>query len=137
MKKGFTLTELLAVIVIMGIIGLIAIPNVQNLMERHKNNMLQIQERNIESAARSWGADHTYLLPTLEDASIKKTYEEVKNGTDQEYGELVITLELLQNNGYIGKEIKNSVTKKDIDPKSEIHITYGKRTIEYNFVLGE
>ena len=40
-KKGFTLTELLAVIVIIGMISLIAIPNIVNISDSiKKDNML-------------------------------------------------------------------------------------------------
>lgn len=50
-KKGFTLTELLAVIAIIGIISLIAIPNIVNISENvKKDNMLNDAKRFISLA---------------------------------------------------------------------------------------
>ena len=50
-KKGFTLTELLAVIAIISIISLIAIPNIVNISENiKKDNMLNDAKRFISLA---------------------------------------------------------------------------------------
>ena len=58
-KNGFTLTELLAVIVIIGIISLIAIPNIVNISDGIKsNNMLNDAKRFISLAKLEVNSDY-------------------------------------------------------------------------------
>jgi len=51
-KKGVTLVELLAVIVIMGIIAAIAVPAIGGLIDNSKINAVEAQISAIEDAAR-------------------------------------------------------------------------------------
>ncbi len=53
-KKGVTLVELLAVIVIMGIIAAIAIPTIGNLIENQRQNAAQAEWTSIVEAARMY-----------------------------------------------------------------------------------
>lgn len=55
MKKGFSLVELLAVIVILGLIALITVPIVLDSLNSTKSELSKEQVRQIESAARIWG----------------------------------------------------------------------------------
>ena len=57
-NKGFTLVELLAVIVIMGIILLVAIPSVFGISKVVKDNMFCTKVHNLESAAKLYGGDY-------------------------------------------------------------------------------
>ena len=72
-KNGFTLIELLAVIVVLGILGLIIIPNIAGTLKNQKNNLYDIQIKNIEEAARGWAGEHFYSLPTI-DNGVKSIY---------------------------------------------------------------
>lgn len=56
--KGFTLVELLAVIVILAILALIAVPNVSSLVMKSKNNMFCKKVESIEAAAKNYAQDN-------------------------------------------------------------------------------
>lgn len=57
-KKGFTLVELLAVIVILGVLTAIAVPSVLGISKKIKSNMYDSKIKTIEVAAELWADDH-------------------------------------------------------------------------------
>lgn len=69
-QKGFTLVELLAVVIILGIISLIVVPIVSGTVKKQRNKLYDKQVSTIEDAAEGWGAENTDLLPELD----KNTY---------------------------------------------------------------
>ncbi len=56
-KKGFTLTELLAVIVLIGVILAIAVPSYQSYVTRTKKEVLKSYQANIIDAANQYAAE--------------------------------------------------------------------------------
>ena len=62
-KRGFTLTEVLGVIVILGLIALIIFPNVSKSIKNSKEKLYKEQVALIEENARKWGVEHTAQLP--------------------------------------------------------------------------
>ena len=54
MKKGFTLIEMLGVIVILAVIGMITVPIVTNTLNDSKNNLSADQEQLIINAAKAY-----------------------------------------------------------------------------------
>ena len=56
--NGFTLVELISVIVIMGILLIIAIPGVFGVEKNIKDNMYCTKIRNLEEAAKLYGQDY-------------------------------------------------------------------------------
>ena len=61
-NKGFTLMELLAVVVLLGIIAVIAIPGIGALNNTIKNNMLEKKIDIIEEAATLYGEDNKNVI---------------------------------------------------------------------------
>jgi prepilin-type N-terminal cleavage/methylation domain-containing protein len=87
-KNGFTLVELLAVIVIIGIISLIAVPVITKLIEDSGDKVFKSNEKLLVEAAQNYYKVNSNELPG--ETSITKT----------------ITLETLIKNGFT-KEIKS------------------------------
>lgn len=105
MKKGFTLAELIGVIVVLALISLITIPAISKILKQNKSGLCETQMNNILSAAKSWGADNVFNLPTDQNET------------------LPITLQDLIDGGYIEDNIENPATREKIDPDNEIYIT--------------
>lgn len=60
MNKGFTIVELLAVIVILAIIGTIGTVSVNNYINSSKIKALDMQYESIEKAAQSYTSKHVF-----------------------------------------------------------------------------
>lgn len=139
-NKGFTLVELLAVLVILGIVALVSIPAITGSLKSYKYTLYETQIKNIENAARVWGSDHIYELPNDENSSEEVTYS--KSVTyPSNYKRLFITLGDLQNEGYIDKELKSVKSKGNkeelISPDMIIVIEKSSNKLEYTVIDGQ
>ena len=61
-KKGFTLVELLAVIVILAPLATVAVPNVVSILKKEKQNTDEIAVTNLNDAAISYAKEQISLL---------------------------------------------------------------------------
>jgi len=78
-RKGFTLVELLAVIVIVGVLLTIGIVSVVRLISRAKDEQKSQQEKTISMAAESYFQDNrSYLPKTVGGKSTKITLKDLK-----------------------------------------------------------
>ena len=117
MKKGFTLIEVIAVIVILGIIGLIAVPIANNITNSSKEKLYDEQVDRIIDATKKLALDDGDYLPEEIDGSMK-----------------VVKLETIQSNGYLtSDDIENPLTKEKMN--GEVTITYYNN--EYIYEYGE
>ena len=103
-KNGFTLVELIAVIVILGLLALIANSSVINVVKNSKSDLYNTQLKLIESAAESWGNDNLDKLP---------------NDGECKY----LTLANLKNYGLMEEKILNPKTNKEFSDDLYIKIT--------------
>lgn len=62
-KKGFTLAELLGVIVVLGILLLLVVPNVINNIRNSKQSLYDAQINHIKLALQNWKEENPTLLP--------------------------------------------------------------------------
>ena len=116
-KKGFTLVELLAVIIILSLLALLASTSVSKIVKDSKSDLYDTQINLIKSAAEAWGADNLYDLP---DAGTCK----------------YLTLKDLKQYGLIDPEIKDPRTNKLFSDSLLIKISgeenkYGLNNISY------
>ena len=66
-NKGFTLVELLAVLVILIAISSIAIPTISSSLERSKDKQTKAKEKLLLSAAELYITDHRNAITTTSD----------------------------------------------------------------------
>ena len=62
-KKGFTMVELLAVLILLGVVAIIAIPAINSTINNSKEKAKEAQSEIILNAAQSYASEHTDLLP--------------------------------------------------------------------------
>lgn len=115
MKRGFTLVELLAVIVILGGISLIVIPSIQRSLNHSNEQAYEVQVSSIEEATKNWAADHIDRLP-----------DHGKTTT--------VTLGELIDGNYIEENIQNPKTKTPFDPATKIIIKNTNESYTYKLV---
>ena len=96
-NKGFTLVELLAVIVILAIVLIIAVPGVLSIINKTKDNAFDRQLDMIKEASR---------LYITSDSDVTWVGQDTKMTT--------VTLDTLKAKGYLDQKIMNPKTKKEI-----------------------
>ena len=113
-NKGFTLIEIVAVVVVLAIIALLITPVVSKIINTNREKLYDDQIKNIISSAKIWGADNVGQLPGAGEAAV------------------VITLKDLQDGGYAKTNLKNPDTNEEFDPMTTIiTITNNNGIINY------
>ncbi len=107
MKKGFTLVELLAVIVILSLLALLTSTAITKLLSDAKGDLSNIQKNSIKSAAETWIAANMSQLP--------------KDGECK-----YLTLKDLKDSGLLDKNVIDSNTSKNISDDLKVKITSNK-----------
>ncbi len=112
MKKGFTLVELLAVIVILGFVALLTIPAVRDSIKYASEEAYNANIEAIKKAANDWALLNTKLLP-------------------KEGGSILVYLQELKATKTIDKDIKNPKTGKYLSNNTSVTIS----KIDGNYVF--
>lgn len=116
-EKGLTLTELLAVIIILSVLVLIASTSVTSVIKSSKNDLYSTQIQLIKSAAEAWGSDNINRLPS--------------KGTC-----VYLRLRELKRYGLLDESITNPKTDNEFSDELKIKISseltnYGLENITY------
>ena len=110
-KKGFTLVELLAVIIILGILGLIVVPMVNDTIKEQKEKLYNRQLETIQSSAEGW--------------STKNSDKITNDGTS-----VYVNVTTLVNDGYLkNKDIKDPRNNKIMSGR--VSISYDEAHSQY------
>ena len=78
-RKGVTLVELLAVVVILGIIAAIAVPTIGGLIERQKERAAEVTYTQILESAKLYATSESDTLFELSDLTGTTGYLELKD----------------------------------------------------------
>lgn len=98
MKKGFTLVELIATLVVLSLVALIVIPNISKTLKEIKSGLNETQRAAIVEAAQDWANNNISSLPS-KDNEIKYLY-----------------LKTLKEEGYLSEDVyKNTEGDKYSD----------------------
>ena len=119
MKKecGFTLVELLAVIVILAIVLIIAVPGVLSIINKTKDNAFDRQKDMIKEASR---------LYVTSDSDVTWVGQDTKMTT--------VTLDTLKAKGYLDQKIVDPKTKKEITCAKTVITKTGSK-YDYDVIL--
>lgn len=116
MKKGFTLIEIIAVIILLGTISLLIIPILTDSIKNSKQDLYDAQIKEIELAAEKWAYKNMDLLPNVE--GDKKT----------------ITLLQLKQQGLFPLDVKDPRTGELIPNTTAIEITFKSNNYVYDVI---
>lgn len=110
-KKGYSLVELLAVIVILALISLIVLPITVNLLSKSKQDTYNFQIDSIKTAMKNYVGKNTFSIPNS--------------------GSIFITLYQLAQEDLIDYKIKNPLTGKNISLDTLLEIKNTGNGLEY------
>ena len=105
-SKGFTIIELLAIIIIIGLIVLLITPAVNNLIENSENKSYNFQIKSIEDAAINFSIEYGNSITDLDS--------------------FTIDLKLLKDLAFIDFDIRNPKTSKYFSDDTLITLTKNK-----------
>ncbi len=121
MNKGFTLAELMAVIVILGIIAVIATTTVDRSIKNSRYETCLAQEKNIIEGAKMWATDNASLLPSTGGSKTLDVKNDLQNGSTV----------------YVEEGLKSPMTNEEYSNGTSVKISSSNGTsYEYEVIYG-
>lgn len=117
-NRGFTLIEMMAVVVVLAILALIVTPIVSDIIDNNREKLYNDQVKAIISSAKLWGSEHPGRLPDIGGGEVEVTLLELKQG------------------GYMKTELINPQDDEPFADGCKVVITNRNGNLHYEFVLG-
>ncbi len=131
-NKGFSLVEVLAVVVILGVLVVIMIPAVNDVIKKNRENNLKDLKESIISSAKLYVSDNRYNI------KLSESCDNNPNGTvgvasiDGQAVAGLIFLFALNEKGYLSSsKIVNPNDKKELDLQSYVKFEFDCKKREY------
>lgn len=136
-NKGFTLVEILAVIVILAIVSAIMVPTVTGVLNQNKEKSYENLKKTIISSAKIYVSNNRYDISLMETCSSGKKVKikQIADSPDNLNGK--ISLSLLANAGDLDEKIidpRDRETELDLE-NSYIMVTFNCETKDYEYEL--
>lgn len=113
-KNGFTLIEVLGVIILLGVLSVIVVPVVRDSIKQSKRKAYDKQVNTILTTAREWAADNTSALTE---------------------GSFLVKVETLKKAGLIeNKDIINPVNNEEMKGCAKVSYNQGFNQYEYEYL---
>lgn len=111
--KGFTLIELMGVVILIGILALITVPVINGVIQSSRESALKTQKALIEKAGKSWAIEHVVELNELD--------------------VWCITVNSLIRMGYLeGQEVIDPTTNETLE--GSVKISYTNNNYDVSFI---
>lgn len=140
-NKGFTLIEVLAVIVILSILMAIMVPSVGNIMKKNKEDNYQNLKDSIISAAKIYISDNRYQI-AVGNCTTQNAKVDVLSVNDQALSSGKLPISFLVDAG----NLKTTSDEKIVNPKDKTSLNLGNSYVvvkyqcdkkEYEYQLEE
>ena len=107
-KKGFTLIELIGIVIILGVIVIIGVPSIMKILQSNENKEYEVFEKNLFLAAETYVSEHIEEIDELKVAG----------------GTYYVPVSLLFEEKLINSKAKyNPLTKSNVEDNAAIRVT--------------
>ena len=114
MRKGFTLVELIGVIIVLGLIALIALPPILNAIREKESEISEASEEIIYNATSLYVSDNSNSFPK-------------KNGNT-----FCVTLDTLTQGDYLPDVVYDAVSGDEVPLTNMVEVKYEQDRFSYN-----
>ena len=117
-NKGFTLVEVLAVIVILGVLMAIMIPSVGNIIQKNKSDSYDSLKKSLVAAAKVYISDNRYEITIDSDSCSSNNEVLVTSVLDESLEDGKLSIQKLVDAGNVKTEANGMISDPRDDHKT-------------------